>query len=161
MWRPREGRCVVKRALLALAVLAVAAATAFGIASRANAASSEQIVFSGTGFAPSTGTPFGFWIWCQSGESRTPYAGQCSGSMYFYSLQITKHVDDVVAVQEPEDGEYLMTVASRDGAIRCTLENDPPVTSGPTNTVHVSCKSPVSFTDGLSTNAVVRATGPG
>jgi len=27
--------------------------------------------------------------------------------------------------------------------------------------VHVSCKSPVSFTDGLSTNAVVRATGPG
>jgi len=81
--------------------------------------------------------------------------------MYFYSLQITKHVEDVVAVQEPEDGEYLMTVASRDGAIRCTLENDPPVTSGPTNTVHVSCKSPVSFTDGLSTNAVVRATGPG
>jgi len=151
----------VKKALLALAVLTVAAAAAFGIVSRADAASSEQIIFSGTGFSPSAGVPFGFWIWCQSGESSTPYAGQCSGAMYFYSLHITKHVDDVVEVQEPADGEYLMTVASSDGSVRCTLENDPPPTSGPSNTVQVSCKSPVSFTDGLSTNAVVTATGPG
>lgn len=151
----------MKKALLALAVLSIAAAAAFGIVSRADAASSEQIIFSGTGFSPSTGAPFGFWIWCQSDESSTPYAGECSGAMYFYSLHITKHVEDVVEVQEPEDGQYLMTVASSDGAIRCTLENDPPPTSGPNNTVHVSCTAPVSFTDGLSTNAVVKATGPG
>jgi hypothetical protein len=151
----------VKNALLALAVLTIAAAAAVGIASRADAASSEQIIFSGTGFSPSTGTPFGFWIWCQSDESSTPYAGECSGSMYFYSLHVTKHVEDVVEVQEPSEGEYLMTVASSDGAVSCTLENDPPPTSGPTNTVHVSCTAPASFADGVSTNAVVQATGPG
>jgi hypothetical protein len=151
----------MKRALLGLAVLVVAAATVFGVVTRANAASAEQIVFSGTGFSPSAGTPFGFWIWCQSAEASPPYAGQCSGAMYFYALHITQHVDDVAPVAEPQDGEYLMTVASRDGSVRCTLENDPPPTSGPTNSVHVRCTAPVSFTDGLSTNAVVNATGPG
>src|SRR5712691_2947647 len=53
-----------------------------------------------------------------------------------------------------------MTVHSRDGSISCTLENDPPATSGPTNTVHASCGSPLSFTHGLSTNAVVDVTAP-
>jgi hypothetical protein len=151
----------VRKTLLALAVLALAAATTFGVASRADAASAEQIIFSGTGFSPSADAPFGFWIWCQSAEARPPYAGQCSGAMYFYSLHITKHVDDTAPLQEPVDGQYLMTVASRDGSVSCTLENDPPRTAGPTNTVHVKCSAPVSFTDGLSTNAVVNATGPG
>jgi hypothetical protein len=80
--------------------------------------------------------------------------------MYFYALGITKHVDDVIPLQEPSEGQYLMTVASRDGSVSCTLENDPPATAGPTNTVHIGCSSPVSFTDGLSTNAVVNVTGP-
>jgi hypothetical protein len=150
----------LKKALLVAAVLTVVA-TSVGIASRASAASSEQIVFSGTGFSPSAGVPFGFWIWCQSDESSTPYAGQCAGAMYFYSLGITKHVDDVAPLAEPVDGKYVMAVASRDGSVSCTLSNDPPPTSGPTNTVHVSCTGPTSFADGLSTNAVVKATGPG
>jgi hypothetical protein len=150
----------LKKALVIAAVLTVAA-TSIGIASRASAASSEQIVFSGTGFSPSAGVPFGFWIWCQSGESSTPYAGECAGAMYFYSLGITKHVDDVAPLAEPVDGKYVMTVASDDGSVRCTLSNDPPPASGPRNTVHVSCTAPTSFTDGLSTNAVVKATGPG
>jgi hypothetical protein len=136
-------------------------ATSIGIASRASAASSEQIVFSGTGFSPSAGVPFGFWIWCQSDESSTPYAGECAGAMYFYSLRITKHVDDVAPVAEPVDGKYVMTVASDDGSVSCTLSNDPPPTSGPRNTVRVSCTAPTSFMDGVSTNAVVKATGPG
>jgi hypothetical protein len=150
----------LKKALFIAAVLAVVA-TSIGIASRASAASSEQIVFSGTGFSPSAGVPFGFWIWCQSDESSTPYAGECAGAMYFYSLGITKHVDDVAPVAEPVDGKYVMTVASDDGSVSCTLSNDPPPTSGPRNTVRVSCTAPTSFTDGVSTNAVVKATGPG
>lgn len=151
----------MKRALLIAAVLTLAAASMVGIASRASAASSEQIVFSGTGFSPSAGVPFGFWIWCQSAESQTPYAGECAGAMYFYSLHITKHVDDVAPLAEPVDGRYVMRVASDDGSVNCTLTNDPPPTSGPTNTVRVSCTAPTSFTDGVSTNAVVKATGPG
>ena len=151
----------MKKALLIAAVLALAAASVAGIASRASAASSEQIVFSGTGFSPSAGVPFGFWIWCQSAESSTPYAGECAGAMYFYSLHITKHVDDVAPVAEPVDGHYVMKVASDDGSVNCTLSNDQPPTSGPTNTVHVSCTAPTSFADGVSTNAVVKATGPG
>ena len=155
-----QGRCVVKRAVLVVVTVALAVAVSFGLAARAGAASSEQIVFSGIGFSPSANAPFGFWIWCESAESSNPYAGQCNGAMYFYTLGITKHVEDTVLLQEPSEGQYLMTVASRDGSISCTLENDPPATSGPTNTVHVSCSSPLSFTDGLSTNAVVNVTGP-
>jgi hypothetical protein len=155
-----QGRCVVKRAVPVLVAIALAIAVSFGLAARADAASSEQIVFSGIGFSPSANAPFGFWIWCESAESSNPYAGECNGAMYFYTLGITKHVEDTVPLQEPSEGQYLMTVQSRDGSISCTLENDPPATSGPTNTVHVSCGSPLSFTDGLSTNAVVNVTGP-
>jgi hypothetical protein len=150
----------VKYAGLVFAAIALAVAVFVGTAARADAASSEQIVFSGTGFSQSAGVPFGFWIWCESDESGNPYAGECNGAMYFYTLHITRHVDDIVPLQEPNEGQYLMTVASSDGSISCTLENDPPATHGPTNTVHVSCSSPVTFNDGLSTNAVVNVTGP-
>jgi hypothetical protein len=150
----------VKKAVVVLAALVLATAVSLGLAAGAGAASSEQIVFSGTGFSQTANAPFGFWIWCESAESSNPYAGECNGAMYFYSLHITKHVGDVVPLQEPAEGQYRMDVASTDGSVACTLENDPPATSGPTNTVHVSCTSPVSFTDGLSTNAVVNVTGP-
>ena len=150
----------MKKAVLVLVAIALAVAVSFGLAGRAHAASSEQIVFSGIGFSPSANAPVGFWIWCESAESGNPYAGECNGAMYFYTLHITKHVEDVVPLQEPNEGQYLMTVASSDGSVSCTLENDPPATPGPTNTVHVSCGSPLSFTDGLSTNAVVNVTGP-
>lgn len=150
----------MNKAVLLLVAVALVVALSFGVAVRADAASSEQIIFSGIGFSPSANAPFGFWIWCESAESSNPYAGECNGAMYFYTRHITKHVDDVVPLQEPSEGQYLMTVESRDGSISCTLENDPPATSGPTNTVHVTCSSPLSFTDGLSTNAVVNVTGP-
>jgi hypothetical protein len=155
-----QGRYVVKKTIPILVAIALAISVSFGLAARADAASSEQIVFSGIGFSPSANAPVGLWIWCESAESSNPYAGECNGAMYFYSLGITKHVDDVVPLQEPSEGQYLMTVASRDGSVSCTLENDPPATSGPTNTVHITCSSPLSFTDGLSTNAVVSVAGP-
>jgi hypothetical protein len=151
----------VKKTVPIVAAIAVAISLSVGLTARADAArNAEQIVFSGVGFSPSANAPVGFWIWCESDEASNPYAGECNGAMYFYSLGITKHVDDVVPLEEPSEGQYLMTVASRDGSISCTLENDPPATNGPTNTVHISCTSPLSFTDGLATNAVVNVTGP-
>jgi hypothetical protein len=55
----------VKKAVPVLVAIALAVAVAFGLAARADAANSEQIVFSGIGFSLSANTPVGFWIWCE------------------------------------------------------------------------------------------------
>src|SRR5437879_5800780 len=132
-----ERRVVLKKLTIGTLALALVLAVtiSWALTSRAYAASSEQVVFSGVGFSPSANTPVGFWIWCEA-VSSNPYVGECNGSMYFYALHITKHVEDVVPIQELAEGQYLMTVRSRDGIVSCTLRNDPPVTHGPTNTVH-------------------------
>ncbi len=120
---------------------------------------SKQVVFSGTGLGDfsNTPTPFGFWIWCE-GESGNPYVGKCSRAMYFYALGITKHVAGMVV--EPAEDTYQMTVASTaDSSIEsCVLTNVPPITSGPTNAVNVSCGTPSG--SGQSATAVVKVTGP-
>lgn len=145
----------------ALALALVFAVTiSFALTSQAHAANnSEQVVFSGTGFSQSAQTPIYFWVWCEA-DSSNPYVGQCNGSMSFPAFHLTKHVGDTAPIAEPQDGQYLMTVGSSDGSVSCTLENVPPPTRGPTNTVHIKCTAPASFTDGLSTNAVVNVTGP-
>jgi hypothetical protein len=140
--------------MLLLAVTVLPASTAF-------AASSEQVVFSGTGLGTfnNTPTPFGFWIWCE-GSSSNPYQGQCSGSMYFYALGITKHVVDG-SITELAEGQYSITVVSaRDNTIDCTLVNGPPIppVRGPANTVTATCNPPAGT--GTSVNAVVTVTGP-
>jgi hypothetical protein len=140
---------------LALA-LVLSITISFALSSRAHAANnSEQVVFSG--LAQSAQTPVGFWIWCEA-DSSNSYQGECNGSMHFYALGITKHVEDVLPLAEPSEGQYLMTVGSSDGSVSCTLENDPPASSGPTNTVHISCSAP--SLSAVSTNAVVNVTGP-
>jgi hypothetical protein len=145
----RRWTLVLSAAALVAGVLAIGPT-----ASAAN--NSEQVVFSGTGFG-SFG-PVGFWIWCEA-DSNNPYQGECNGSMYFYALGLTKHVEDVVPISEPEEHMYVMDVASSDGSIACTLTNEPPIVHGPHNTVDISCTSPSG--SGQSTTAVVHATGPG
>jgi hypothetical protein len=117
---------------------------------------SEQIIFSGTGFGDFG--PFGFWIWCQDADSGTPYAGECAGAMYFYALHLTKGVEG--EVEETSEGIYTMTVASRKGdSVSCTLVNaSEEITSGPTNTVNVTCTAPAGT--GTSDSSVVNVTGP-
>jgi hypothetical protein len=76
---------------------------------------SEQVVFSGVGGGSfGGGSPVGFWIWCQA-DSRNPYVGECSGSMYFYALGITKGVEGEVT--ELSEGVYVMDVQSRHGQL--------------------------------------------
>lgn len=146
----------------ALALMLVLAVTiSFALTSRAHAASfshSEQVVFSG--LAQSAQTPVGFWIWCEA-DSTNPYFGQCNGAMYFYALHLVKHVDEmqIPGIQEVGDGHYVMMVQSSDGSVSCTLENVPPPTSGPTNTVNVTCTAPPSLS-AVSKSAVVNVTGP-
>ena len=119
---------------------------------------SEQIVFSGTGSGTFEGTQtrVGFWVWCEN-ESENPYALNCAGSIHFNALGLAKGVSGDDAVSEPEEGQYLMTVASRDGSVSCSLENTPPITAGPTNTVDVTCSSPSG--SGTSNHAVVSNNG--
>jgi hypothetical protein len=141
--------------LVALVMVLLLAVT-MSQTSRAHAANnSEQVVFSGT--AQSANTQVYFWIWCES-DSSNPYVGECNGSMSFPALHITKQVGDTAPIAEPQDGQYLMTVGSSDGSVSCMLENVPPPTKGPTNTVNITCTAP-SLT-AQSTNAVVNVTGP-
>jgi hypothetical protein len=149
----------VLRLSLAVSILAVAS-----VAAAAN--NSEQVVFSGTGvgtFTPSgghpTASPFGFWIWCES-SSGNPYLGQCSGAMYFYALGIVKGVEDG-SITELSDGIYQISVIDRatgGSVVNCMLTNEPPLKSGPRNTVDVSCTAP--FGSGQATSSVVNVTGP-
>jgi hypothetical protein len=145
----------LKKLTIGALVLALlfAVTISFALTSRAHAASSEQVVFSGV----TTNNQVGFWIWCEA-DSSNPYVGECNGSMHFFALHITKHVEDTAPIQEPQDGQYLITVGSSDGSVSCTLENVLPRTSGPTNTVNITCTTP--SLSAVSTNAVVNVTGP-
>ena len=121
---------------------------------------SEQVVFSGVAGAGSTfqnGSPVGFWVWCEA-ESENPYDEECNGSMYFYALGITRHVEGEIV--ETAEGIYQATVSStRDGAILdCVIENLAEAVNGPSNSVRVTCTTPSGTA--TTTTAVVNVTGP-
>lgn len=128
---------------------------------------SEQIIFSGVGFfttGPLTGSPFGFWVWCQNESSGNGLYGAdkaCSGAMYVYALGLTKGVfgfDGNGGVVENNDDTYTMHVHSADYLIDAFLRNAPGgVTHGPSNTVNVSFVAPGG--SGTSATAVVNVTG--
>ncbi len=147
----------MKKRVVAILALTLLLTVTVSVASPVFAASSEQVVFSGEGFSHSAQTPVGFWIWCE-GQSGNPYQGECNGAMYFYALGITKQVDGSASGDSNE--QFTMSVQSSDGSVICTLENVSPLppSSGPTNTVDISCKQPGPFTDGVSMNAVVQVT---
>lgn len=123
---------------------------------------SEQIVFSGVGFAEEgdwTG-PVGFWVWCIN-EGTGPYAENhvCQGAMYVYEQGITVHVDGQVT--EESDDTYTMDLHSKkSGVLSATLHNQGD-DSGPTNTVDFEITTAEGTASGASTSAVVRVTGPG
>lgn len=147
-------------------VTIIVAVTASGNRSAAAIGSSEQVVFSGVGFADAgdCSTPVGFWIWCEA-DSENPYAGRCSGAMYLYFRGITKGVKGTIS--EGPDHIYTMTVHSNDGVISdASLHNvSPTITRGPTNWVDFSVTapcggSPTTVSGSTGPTAVVRVTGP-
>jgi len=175
-------RSTVKKFAIVAAVLLCLPLTA------AAANNAEEIVFSKTGgFMVLTGntsdlhgtggTPFGFWIWCafHASPSSTPVTYQtaqvCQGSMYFYFLGVPNHVDIVTPfnITEFPEGTYTFVVNGLDPKSKapvfvCTLSNEGPPTSGPTNTVDVACSFTASLGGGTGNatvdGAVVQATGP-
>jgi hypothetical protein len=132
---------------------------------RTSAASgpSEQIVFSGVGFAGdgAWASPVGFWIWCQN-EGTGPYGEnkRCAGAMYVYFQAITVGVNGTVA--EENDDTYTMHVFSNHaGVLEATLHNlDEDLNSGPRNPVEFSVTTSAGTSSGATDNAVVHVTGP-
>jgi hypothetical protein len=122
----------------------------------ATAHSSEQLVFSGT----TDNGLIGFWIWCEV-DSSNPYEDECNGSMYFYALGLTKHVEDVEdgIVEGPDETYQISVHSTKDSSVACTLQNTAEPEHGPNNTVTVDCTSPA--VSAVSHNAVVNVTGPG
>lgn len=119
---------------------------ALAAAAPAGAQGKEQIVFSGEG----TGSfEAEFWIWCAVDEAGG--YDDCAGAMRFDDLALTRHVEGEVS--ELAEDQYQMDVSSRDGAVACTLTNEPPITHGPANTIDIVCSSPPGTA--TSTNAVV------
>jgi hypothetical protein len=123
--------------------------------------SSEQVVFSGIAGIGTTfpnGSPVGFWIWCEA-ESSNPYEHECNGSLYFYALGLTKHVEG--EIEETGEDLYKMTVSSTldHTIVDCVLENTAEAEHGPHNEVRVSCTTPSG--SAVSNTAVVNVTGPG
>ena len=125
---------------------------------------SEQIIFSGVGFAADGDWegPVGFWIWCQA-EGTGPYGQHrvCAGAMYVYSQAITVHVDGQVT--EEADETYTMDVFSRKpGVLSATLHNvTDDLENGPNNTVEFTVTTAEGTSSGESNTAVVKVTGPG
>jgi hypothetical protein len=140
-------------------LFAVAAIALSGAPSAAAQSNAVQIVLSAQ-IPPGTTTgtlgPFGFWIWCEAPSGR-PYSGECAGSMYFYDLGLVSSVDDS-APPVVTSSSVMVSVASDDGKIACTLSAPLPASVGATNTVSVNCSAPNRA--GTINRAVVRVTGP-
>jgi hypothetical protein len=125
---------------------------------------SEQVIFSGVGFAANGDWegPVGFWIWCQA-DGTGPYGQHrvCAGAMYVYSQAITVHVDGEAT--EELDETYTMSVSSRKpGELSATLHNvTDDLEKGPNNTVQFSVTTAAGTSSGESNTAVVNVTGPG
>jgi hypothetical protein len=155
-----KNNCLGRRMIAVLIVALTVAVLPFGVVKTASAEPSEQVIFSGIGFADAGDwqSPVGFWIWCQD-EGNGPYAGRCAGAMYVYAQGITVHVDGTVT--EEADDTYTMNVTSRKpDVLEATLHNLSE-DSGPNNTVEFTVTTGEGTSSGDSTNAVVRVTGPG
>ena len=146
-------------------VFLVSIALIIGASAQTGAASgpSEQVIFSGVGFADNGDWqgPVGFWIWCQA-EGTGPYAQNhvCAGAMYVYSQQITVGVSGQVT--EEADETYTMNVSShKPGVLEATLHNLSDVLeNGPNNTVEFSVTTAEGTSKGASDTAVINVTGP-
>jgi hypothetical protein len=100
---------------------------------------------------------FGIWVWCEDPDAGNLYAGACSGSMYFYDIELTKHVFGEVTNLD-EGAGFSVDLASRDLSIVCTVTGNLPATRGPSNTIHVDCSRPAPGRAGDLTKTVVVVT---
>lgn len=149
-----------RRAIFTCAIVAFTITLGVSGNHRSHAAGpSEQVIFSGVGFADQGDWqgPVGFWIWCQP-EGTGPYVGECAGAMYVYSQALTKGVNGSIAEGSEEDS-YTMTVSANDGSnFSAELTNEVPLKHGPKNTIDFTVTTAEGTSSGSSTNSVVVVT---
>jgi hypothetical protein len=142
----RRGTKVLTLLVMLAAVVLVAAPAA------SSQRGASQLVVSGQltpGVTTGTLGPFGIWVWCEDENASNPYAGECAGSMYFYDLGLTKGVKDVEGTLTLTSTSFNVELASSDGSIDCWV-NGTKTSSGPNNTISVSCSSPAGRSGTLS-----------
>jgi hypothetical protein len=158
-----------------------------GLAGSAQATAGSQIVFSCTAATPvcngtgtwcsaTTLTPgctlkdnhFGFWYWCQ-GPTTNAYGSDCQGSLYIYgittatfaaSCSSSSSLHCVTSVPIQGGVSYTLKAFTSNGWV-CSLTNNTPVSSGPHNTVTMTCTTQqVGTGSGTANNAnvIVQAT---
>ncbi|MFN2530578.1 MAG: hypothetical protein ABR555_04690 [Pyrinomonadaceae bacterium] len=153
-----------RRRVIGIFALLTSIAVSVALSGRRSAAAepSEQVIFSGVGFAAEGAwqSPVGFWIWCQP-EGNGPYGQNhvCAGAMYVYAQALTKGVHGFI--DEGDEGIYTMHVFANDGSnFSADLTNPEEAVKGPRNTVEFTVTTPAGTSSGASTNSVVNVTGP-
>ena len=136
--------------------------------SNSNGCSSSELV--STPPIISAGTLYfvaGFWVWCQSPTSGTPYAPDCNGSMYIAEVDLAtgalKYEATSVGGSSSAGGNtgLQVTFSSSDGDMTCTLDVPTSPTSGHTNQVGGTCgnpNNPLSAAPIVFSHAVVNVT---
>jgi len=152
-----------RKSLVSLLALSILLFSTFSNQRRAAAAApSEQVVFSGVGFANSGDwqSPVGYWIWCQP-EGTGPYGQhlECAGAMYVYAQHITVGVEGEIT--ENGDETYTMDVSSRhQGVLSATLHNlSDDLVNGPANDIEFTVTTSAGTASGVSNTSVVQVTG--
>jgi hypothetical protein len=149
----------ITAAFLLLLVCAFTSVLAFA---KTPPAPANQVVFEGAGSGTfnSQVMPFGFSVRC--------YGTSCVGALVMGSPSAVSYVTGTVT--QLQQDTYMMSLSSTpiangtlpptNGAptISCSLANTPPITQGETNTVNMTCSSPVG--NGISTDAVVEVLAP-
>src|SRR5678815_1062387 len=158
--RTRCGRKVFSLAAIAVITLAFTTIPAGRTVSAAEP--SEQVIFSGEGVT-NDGLEVGFWIWCMAEGNGPNYTGACRGSVLVHGHGPAAGVAGFV-VENP-DGTYVARVFSINAntfLVAAAFHNvDPEPASGPSNLVQFGVLTPNGNTVGVSTDSVVRVTGPG
>jgi hypothetical protein len=130
--------------IIALTLITAAIALLVAQPVPAAPAAGFEIAFSATaepGSFGGSGDPhYGFWIWCEA-SGTTPYQGTCTGSMYFYAIEIfTERVMGTATLSGQQATLQVASSATAREYINCTLTNlTVPPAPGPNNTVMVTC----------------------
>lgn len=143
-------------------LLLVCALTNILVFAKTPSVPASQVVFEGVGSGTfnSQAMQFGFSVRC--------YGASCVGALAFGGPNALSYVTGTMS--QLQQDAYMMSVSTTQSptgtlpptispSISCSLANTPPVTQGETNTVTMTCSSPVG--SGTSTDAMVEVLTPG
>jgi hypothetical protein len=148
--------------VLTFVLLFVCAFTSILAFAKTPSVPASQVVFEGIGSGTfnSQAMQFGFSVRCYGASCVGGLAFGGSGAVSYVTGTMTQLQQDTYMISlsttQPPTGTLPPTISP---TISCSLANSPPVTQGETNTVTMTCSSPVG--SGTSTDAMVEVVAPG